>query len=127
MFAGKGGAIGPDLSTVGNKFALKDLLECVIEPSLAISDQYGSQLLMDHEGNIAEGIVVEEGDEYVVYPRDPGADALVFHCDEVKVLKESKVSQMPEGLVDGLNVEELRDLVAVLLSGGNKKAKYFKQ
>lgn len=127
MFAGKGGAIGPDLSTVGNKFALKDLLECVIEPSLAISDQYGSQLLMDHEGNIAEGIVVEEGDEYVVYPRDPGADALVFHRDEVKVLKESKVSQMPEGLVDGLNVEELRDLVAVLLSGGNKKAKYFKQ
>ena len=126
MFAGRGGAIGPDLSTVGNKFALRDLLECVIEPSLAISDQYGSQLLMDHDGNIAEGIVVEEGDQYVVYPRDLGADALVFDRDEVKVLKESKVSQMPEGLVDGLNPEELRDLVAVLLSGGNKKAKYFK-
>ena len=127
LFAGQGGAIGPDLSTVGNKFSLADLMECLVEPSAAISDQYGSQLLMDHDGNISEGIVVVEGDEYVVYPKDPKAEPEVFHRDEVKVLKESATSQMPEGLIDALNEEELRDLVAYLLSGGDRKAAYFKQ
>ncbi|MFY7876904.1 MAG: c-type cytochrome, partial [Pirellula sp.] len=44
--AGEGGAIGPDLSTAGKKFSMQDMLDAIVEPSKAISDQYGSQQVL---------------------------------------------------------------------------------
>ena len=37
----------------------------------------------------------------------------------------SKISQMPLGLIDGLNVEELKDLMAYIMAAGDKKAKVY--
>ena len=125
-FAGEGGAIGPDLTTVGNKFSVTDLLEAVVEPSKVISDQYGSHLVLDNDGEITEGILVEGEDEVTVYPRDHATPPIVIPRSEIALIKESPVSQMPTALVDGLNPEELKDLVAYLLSGGDKKAAVFK-
>lgn len=39
-FRGAGGGIGPDLTTVGRRFGLRDVLESIIEPSKVVSDQY---------------------------------------------------------------------------------------
>lgn len=124
-FDGEGGAIGPDLTTVANKFSIDDLLEAIVEPNAAISDQYGSHLVLAKDGEIAEGILVEEEDSIVIYPRDVDEDPWVFERSEIQQIKESPTSQMPAGLVDALNPEELRDLVAFLLAGGNEKAKVF--
>ena len=124
-FDGEGGAIGPDLTTVANKFSIDDLLEAIVEPNAAISDQYGSHLVLAKDGEIAEGILVEEEDSIVIYPRDVDEDPWVFERSEIQQIKESTTSQMPAGLVDALNPEELRDLVAFLLAGGNEKAKVF--
>ncbi|MDA1267131.1 MAG: c-type cytochrome [Planctomycetota bacterium] len=124
-FAGEGGAIGPDLSTVANKFSVADILEAMVEPSKVISDQYASHIVADHDGRIAEGLVVDEEDRVVVYPADANAEPIVFAPQEIAARKPSSVSQMPAGLLNELNEEELRDLVAYLLSGGNQKAKVF--
>ncbi|MEM9379858.1 MAG: c-type cytochrome [Planctomycetota bacterium] len=124
-FDGQGGAIGPDLTTVANKFSIEDLLEAIVDPDAAISDQYGSHLVLATDGEIAEGILVEEEDAIVVYPRDVEEDPWVFERSEIERIEESPTSQMPAGLIDALNPDELRDLVAFLLAGGDEKAKVF--
>ena len=35
-----GGSLGPDLTAVGNRFGKRDLLEAIIEPQKALSDQF---------------------------------------------------------------------------------------
>lgn len=124
-FDGAGGAIGPDLTTVANKFSVADILEAIVEPSKVISDQYGSHIVADHDGLIVEGILVEDGNEITVYPRDLDQGPTTFDRSEIKVMKESPTSQMPAGLIDAMNAEELRDLLAYLVSGGDKKASVY--
>ncbi|HEY1108320.1 MAG TPA: hypothetical protein VGE76_06800, partial [Opitutaceae bacterium] len=41
--------------------------------------------------------------------------------------KTYNISQMPPGLINGFNEEELRDLVAYILSGGNPQSPMFKK
>lgn len=125
-FDGVGGAIGPDLTTVGNKFSVADLLEAILEPSNAISDQYESHVVSDQDGRIASGILVEDGDDLLVYEGDGSGEPVVFYRDEVQHVRPSKVSQMPTGLVDPLSEDEMKDLIAYLLSGGDKRAAVFR-
>jgi glucose/arabinose dehydrogenase len=41
-FAGRGGALGPDLTAVTRRFGRRDLLEAVLEPQKFVSDQYAN-------------------------------------------------------------------------------------
>jgi putative heme-binding domain-containing protein len=125
--AGEGGAIGPDLSTAGKKFSLPDLMDATILPSKAISDQYGSQQVLTAAGQILVGRVVEIGDEVYVYTIDPDAKPVVLNKEDVDQITPSKVSQMPTGLIDSLNPEELKDLVAYILSSGDKRAAVYRK
>ena len=105
---------------------MADLLESIVEPSKTISDQYGSHLVADHDGRVAEGLLVEEEDEVRVYGTDPTVEPAVFARADIAVMRPSSVSQMPTALVDSFNEEELEDLLAYLLSGGDQKADVFK-
>lgn len=131
-FDGAGGNIGPDLSSVGNKFSTADLLEAILEPSKVISDQYGSSVVTLLDGESYQGIVVnqsgsQEEDEIEVYTSDPKAPPVRIKTSEVESIEPSAVSQMPTGLVDFLNEEELLDLLAYLVSRGNPEAEAFKK
>ena len=124
--AGEGGAIGPDLSTAAKKFSMQDMLDAIIEPSKAISDQYGSQQVLTDDGRVLVGRTVEIGDEYYVYIADAEAKPIVLKKSQVEEIKPSKVSQMPTSLIDTLNENELLDLLAYLTASGDPKAKVFK-
>lgn len=117
---GEGGAIGPDLATAGKKFPLPDLLDSILEPSKVISDQYSSHQVATTDGEIVQGRAVEIGDELYVFTPDADAPPKVFKKSEIEEVQPSKVSQMPVGLVDSLNPNELRDLLAYLISGGER-------
>ena len=45
----------------------------------------------------------------------------------IKSRKPYNVSMMPPGLINSLNPEELQDLVAYILSGGNAEDPMFKK
>ena len=126
-FNGEGGAIGPDLTTVGNKFSLSDLIDSIVEPSKVISDQYGSHIVENKKGQISEGLLVEDGDEVSVYQRDHAAKPMVFKRSEIVEISESSLSQMPSALLDTMNAEEIKDLIAYLVSGGDKNSEVFKK
>ncbi|MDZ4851547.1 MAG: c-type cytochrome [Pirellulaceae bacterium] len=123
---GEGGAVGPDLSTAAKKFSISDMLDAIIEPSKAISDQYGSHQILTDSGTVLVGRAVEIGDEYYVYTVDANAKPTILRKNEVEEITPSKISQMPAGLIDTLNEEELKDLIAFLMASGDPKAKVFK-
>lgn len=117
---GLGGAIGPDLTSVRNKFDERYLAEAIVHPSNHISDQYGSSRVLTDEGKVLTGLVVEQADgDLLVYPIDENAKSVRVAADSVELVEESKISQMPEGLLDRLNRDEVRDLMAYILSGGD--------
>ncbi len=123
---GEGGSIGPDLSTAAKKFSIADMADAIVEPSKAISDQYGSQQVVTTDGRVLVGRAVEIQNEYYIYTIDSQAKPIVLKKDEVDTVTPSKISQMPAGLVDTLNEEELKDLFAYLMAAGDNRAPVFK-
>lgn len=123
---GLGGSIGPDLTSVPNKFDDHYLVEAIIHPSKNISDQYGSSQVLTDDGQILVGLVIEKDNgDLTVYPIDENAKAIEVEADSVELIEASKVSQMPAGLLDRLNAEEVRDLIAYIMSGGNPRHKRY--
>lgn len=125
-FNGYGGNIGPDLSSVGMRASVPVLLEDIIEPNALISDQYNSSVIILNNGETVSGLVVEEQEQIKIYPRNPDQPPVILDKDEVTSIEQSEISQMPEGLIDPLNEEELRDLIAYIRSKGNPDSQLFK-
>jgi putative heme-binding domain-containing protein len=120
-YAGEGGAMGPDLSAVSGRFSPRDLLESIIEPSKTISDQYEAVTIVSADGRTVTGRIVNlSGDSLMVMTNmlDPDNMARVDRR-QVEETKPSKLSMMPTGLLNTLNDEEIRDLMAYLLSKGD--------
>jgi putative heme-binding domain-containing protein len=114
---GEGGNIGPDLSQLATRFSPKDVLESIIEPSKLISDQYASTIYVMKDGSSVVGKQVSEDDKnyYISQnPYDPDQIREIVKR-EVKEKKLSEVSPMMTGLVNRLNEEELKDLIAYLI------------
>jgi len=125
---GLGGAIGPDLTSIPNKFDERYLVEAIVHPSNHISDQYGSYRVLTDEGLVLTGLVVKQDNgDLTVYPIDENAKAVEVAADQVELIEESKISQMPENLLDRLNAEELRDLITYLMAAGNENDKRYRR
>ena len=120
---GEGGVSGPDLTQLGTRFSAKDILEAIIDPSKTISDQYGATVFYLKDGGSVLGrLIKEEGDNYVI-SQNPFAPQIVREIPKKDVTRTrvSDVSPMLPGMINRLNNEELKDLVAYLVAGGNKE------
>ncbi|MFT5144364.1 MAG: putative heme-binding domain-containing protein [Rhodothermales bacterium] len=118
---GVGGAIGPDLTQVGTRFSRGNILEAIDSPSYAISDQYAAELLTMTDGKTHIGRVVGEEDDVLLLnqnPYSPDQQIRVAKAD-IGHREASPVSIMPPRLLDRLNGQEVMDLMAFLLSGGD--------
>jgi putative heme-binding domain-containing protein len=125
-FAGEGGATGPDLSGVGNRFSPADVLESVLLPSKVISDQYQTTMIETADGDTNVGRVAQEDADKLLLQTNPlTTDTIEIAKKEIKSRGLSKVSMMPQGLVDHFSDDEIYDLIAYLRSGGDAKDKAF--
>lgn len=125
-FDGLGGNIGPDLGSVGNRFSVQKILGDIINPSEIIADLYGSSLVTLKSGRSLEGLVVKEESFIKVYSRDPNRAPDIVKSSEVVSIEPVAVSQMPPALINVLNADELRSLIAYLQSGGNPQHEIFR-
>ena len=125
---GEGGAVGPDLSQIGTRFSNKDILESIIDPSKVISDQYAATVLtLKDESTIYGRLKNEDKDKYFIAtnPFAPQSVEVVLKKD-VAEKKTSDVSIMFPGTINRLNKEELKDLIAYMVSGANKNHAIYK-
>jgi putative heme-binding domain-containing protein len=127
-FNNEGGGLGPDLSGVAGRFSVRDLLESVVLPNKTISDQYAAVVIATSSGRVVTGRIVNlAGSNLSICPDmlDPGRTVNVRR-EDIEEMKPSAVSMMPEGLLDTLHRDDILDLVAYLLSRGDRNAAMFK-
>ncbi len=126
---GEGGAVGPDLTQLGTRFSPKDILVATINPSETISDQYHATVLELKEGGSIVGKINDEDDQNYYVSQNPFApnDIKTIPKNTVVLKKNADVSIMMPGLINRLNEEELKDLMAYLISGGNPDHAVYKQ
>jgi putative heme-binding domain-containing protein len=118
-----GGAQGPDLSGLGARTAPADVLMSIVQPSAVLSDQYANSVIGRVDGGKTIGrILNEEGDklELAVNPFDPSVTISLNRSDILSIDRDA-TSPMPVGLLNSLNAQEVADLLAYLVSGGNAK------
>lgn len=125
---GEGGAAGPDLTQIGTRFSPKDILEAIVDPDKTISDQYAAtQFSLKNGTSIVGRLVNEDKLAYYVSQNPYAPDALEKVLKKnVSSTKTSNVSMMFQGLINSLNEEEFKDLMAYLISAGNPKNPMFK-
>ncbi len=118
---GSGGVSGPDLTQLGTRFSAEDMMIAMIDPSQAVSDQYASDILHLKNGQTVVGRIIDEDEQNYKISQNPFSPDVLREVpvDQVTDRKLSTVSAMPPGMINRLNEEELKDLLAYLISGGN--------
>lgn len=128
MMRGEGGAIGPDLTQLGTRFTTKDMLEAIIEPNKVVSDQYAATVFTMKDGSSILGRLTNEDDNTYFISQNPFAPDVIREIPKKDVLdtKYSYISVMYPGLINRLSEEELKDLIAYLMAGGNADHEIYK-
>jgi len=125
-FGNEGGAVGPELGAASSKYTRRDILETIIEPSKVISEQYQNTALILKNGDEFSGRVMEENSRRIILMIDPLKQTQEeIQKNQIKERQPSKVSPMPEGLVNILTKDEILDMLAYIESGGKATAAAF--
>ena len=128
-FNNQGGMTGPDLTTAGRRYSAHDLLDQVVNPSKVINDQFSAVTVVTAEGLVHTGVVVNlSGDRLTLNTdlTDPNKRVNVDR-NSIEELIVSKTSPMPVGLFKRMTKDEILDLTAYLISGGDSGHEYFQK
>jgi putative heme-binding domain-containing protein len=116
QIAGRGKSVGPELTTAAGRFRVCDLLETIVVPSRTISDQYRATNFFLKDGDIVSGIPTLDDGRRVIVVESTGLPRELA-SDSIESRRVATKSLMPEGLLDGMTLEEVSDLVAFVLAG----------
>ncbi|UUO04858.1 c-type cytochrome [Blastopirellula sp. J2-11] len=128
-FGDQGGMTGPDLTSAGRRYSPHDLLDQVVNPSKVINDQFSAINVLTIDGKVHSGVVVNlNGDSMTLNTdlTDPNKRVNINRND-IEEMAVSKVSAMPVGLFKSMTQEEILDLIAYLISGGDSQHDYFQK
>ena len=103
-----GGSVGPDLSAVGSISPIDYVVNSILNPNLAIKEQFVTRRVLTAEGQIVTGIQIDR-DEQKLRLRDATGKVVVIPADEIDQESEGK-SLMPQGLTKFLTEQEFFDL-----------------
>jgi putative heme-binding domain-containing protein len=126
-FGNQGGMNGPDLTGSGGRYSPHDLLEQIMYPSKEINEQFVPTFVTLKNGETLSGVVVNLNGDRVILNTDlynPNQRTSVQR-KEVKSMGPSTVSPMPPGLLNMMEKEEIMDLLAYILSGGDTNHRFF--
>lgn len=108
----KGGNIGPDLTNY-QRDNLGTMLSSVIDPNAEIREGYQYFLIETVDGRTLSGFLVERDSQVTVLRGLEGVDITLRQSD-IREIRSMERSLMPEGLLDDLDDQRLRDLFAYL-------------
>ena len=123
-----GGITGPNLTSVGQRFTVRDVLDSILHPSNAISDQYQLMTFSLKNGEMVSGRVhSKDSQKTTIAPNVTKPSQLrTISNSEIKEVTPLPVSTMPPGLLTALNEDEVLDLIAYLMAGGQPEHAVFK-
>ena len=111
---GQGGQIGPDL-TAFKRDDLQNMLLNIVNPNAEIREGYVNYLVTTKDGRAISGFLADEDKQVVVIRGIDGANVTVAR-GEIREMTPAGFSIMPEGLLQALDEQQVRDLFAYLRS-----------
>ena len=109
---GSGGQVGPDLTTY-QRDDLETMLLAIANPSAEIREGFENFQVETTDGRSLNGFLVEQDSQVVVLRGMDGLNVSLERKD-IAELRAAGTSLMPEGLMDSLKEQQIRDLFAYL-------------
>ena len=110
-----GGDVGPELTGSDRRNA-DYILENVLDPSASVAREYTVTNVATNDGRLVSGILRAQTD--AVLTIQTANERLLIPREDVEAIKASKVSMMPEGQLEALSPQEIRDLFSYLAAPG---------
>ena len=128
-FGNEGGMTGPDLTAAVGRYSPHDFLDQIINPSKEINEQFSAVTVVTEDGKTYTGVVVNLSGDSITLNTDLTDPNLRVGIDRKKIeeMKTSTVSPMPVNLLSLLTKDEVLDLTAYVLSGGDPGGEYFRK
>lgn len=108
---GSGRTIGPDL-TGSQRVDLDYLLLHIVDPNASVAKDFRATLIRTQDGRTLSGLIVRENEEQLELQASNSTYTLSKSDIEERKIRD--VSAMPEGLLDSLSNEQIRDLFRYL-------------
>jgi putative heme-binding domain-containing protein len=112
---GVGSTLGPDLLGVGAKYPRHELIRAVLEPSNRILTGYETSVVVTRSGKMHAGVVKSESPDGIVVTTIDG-EVLEIPAEQIALRTTSPLSPMPNGLADGMTLQDFADIIAYLAS-----------
>jgi putative heme-binding domain-containing protein len=103
-----GGSVGPDLSPVGAMSPVDYIVNSILNPNLAVKEQFVTRRVLTANGEVFTGILVDRDDQKLRL-RDAAGKLQVIPTDVIEQEGEGP-SLMPQGLTKFLTQQEFLDL-----------------
>jgi len=111
---GRGGRIGPELSTTARQLDRAKLIEAIVEPSKELAPRFVPWSIVTTEGKTLTGLLVSETVSGEQNYSDAEGRLFVLRPEQIEQRVPHGKSIMPDNLVEQLTPREFRDLLAYL-------------
>ncbi|MEM8946227.1 MAG: PVC-type heme-binding CxxCH protein [Planctomycetota bacterium] len=120
QYEGRGGKIGPDLSRIHLSNSRTQIIASILQPSREMAPHYQPWKLQTDAGRTLLALRLHKaGDEGKEIYADSDGNQIRLRGDEIEVREASETSIMPSGLEKTVSIDQLRDLVEFLSTGGS--------
>ncbi len=130
MVEGRGGRVGPELTSVGGSRTREAIIDSVRNPSRRLAwglteatkefpQEYETITVVTADGKQIKGVALNE-DNFSVQMMDANEKIYLLEKDKLRSFKKSRQSLMPTYNPDVLSDKDLEDIVAFLISVGAK-------
>jgi putative membrane-bound dehydrogenase-like protein len=114
-FDGRGSNVGPDLTLAGTRMSRERILVSLLDPSREIAPQFVSWALETDDGRVLAGVPLGSttdgrGERFL----GPDGREFVLPASSIVARRATNQSIMPSGLAQSLDIEDLRNLLALL-------------
>jgi putative membrane-bound dehydrogenase-like protein len=111
---GKGGAVGPDLTSY-NRSNLRTMLLGIINPNAEIREGFETLIILTDDGQVINGFKIDEDANSLVL-RTVDGQSQTINKASIEEQHRNNTSLMPTGLLNDLSDTQIRDLFAFLTS-----------
>ena len=115
-YLGQGFAVGPDLKAFYNKSS-SDFVTAILDPNAAVEPRYASYAIATQDGRTLTGVIANETATSLEIVQPGGIHETVLRPD-IREIRATGLSLMPEGLEQAMTPQDMADLIAFLKSGG---------
>lgn len=128
-FHNEGGMTGPDLSGARGRYSARDFLDQIVNPSKVINEQFVPTVVVTEDDETFTGVVTNLFGDVVMINTDLSDPSKLEKIDRKKIVSmgPSKTSPMPTNLLSLLTEDEILDLLAYVLTGGDAQAEAFRK